>query len=39
MRAARLATRLRDYDWAAAFIELLIVVVGILIGLRVSNWN
>lgn len=39
MRAARLAARLRDYDWAAALIELLIVVVGILIALRVSNWN
>lgn len=39
MRTARLARRLRDYDWAAAFIELLIVVVGILIALRVSNWN
>jgi len=39
MRAIRLATRLRHYDWAAAFIELLIVVVGILIALRVSNWN
>ncbi len=39
MRAARLAKHLRDYDWAAAFIELLIVVVGILIALRVSNWN
>lgn len=39
MRTVRLAARLRDYDWAAAFIELLIVVVGILIALRVSNWN
>jgi hypothetical protein len=39
MRTARLARRLREYDWAAAFIELLIVVVGILIALRVSNWN
>lgn len=35
----RLATRLRNYDWTAAFIELLIVVVGILIALQVSNWN
>lgn len=39
MRATRLATRLRNYDWAAAFIELMIVVVGILIALQVSNWN
>lgn len=39
MRAARIAARLRDYDWIAALFELLIVVVGILIALQVSNWN
>lgn len=39
MRITRLAVRLRNYDWAAAFIELAIVVVGILIALQVSNWN
>jgi hypothetical protein len=39
MRLLRLATRLRSYDWTAAVIELLIVVVGILIALQVSNWN
>ncbi len=39
MRTARLAARLRHYDWAAAVIELMIVVVGILIALQVSNWN
>jgi hypothetical protein len=39
MRAMKLATRLRHYDWTAAIIELLIVVVGILIALQVSNWN
>lgn len=39
MRVARLARRLRQYDWTAAFMELLIVVVGILIALRLSTWN
>jgi len=35
----RIAQRLREHDWFAAGIELLIVVVGILIALQVSNWN
>ncbi len=39
MRIMRLAARLRSYDWTAATIELVIVVVGILIALQVSNWN
>ncbi len=39
MRVMMLAARLRNYDWTAAAIELLIVVVGILIALQVSNWN
>ena len=39
MRLARLAQRLRAYDWTAAVIELLIVIAGILVALQVSNWN
>jgi hypothetical protein len=39
MRTARLVARLREHDWLAAVIELVIVVVGILIALQVSNWN
>lgn len=35
----KLALRLREYDWTAVVIELLVVVVGILIALQVSNWN
>ena len=35
----RLVQRLREHDWLAAFIEVLIVVIGILIALQVSNWN
>jgi len=36
---SRISRRLRDHDWVAALIDLLIVVVGILIALQVSNWN
>ena len=39
MNISKLGTRLRTYDWTAAVIELVIVVVGILIALEVSNWN
>lgn len=39
MRVTKLALGLREYDWMAAVNELLIVVVGILIALQVSNWN
>jgi len=35
----KLALRLREYDWMAAVIELVIVVAGVLIALQVSNWN
>ena len=35
----RLARRLRNHDWVEAFIDLVIVVAGILIALQVSNWN
>ena len=39
MAVRRLAHRLREHDWFAALVELLIVIVGILIALQVSNWN
>ena len=39
MSLVKLSTRLRAHDWTAAVIELLIVVVGILLALQVSNWN
>ena len=35
----KLVTRLREHDWLAALIELVIVAVGILLALQVSNWN
>jgi hypothetical protein len=39
MSGAKLIKRLREHDWLAAIIELVIVAVGILLALRVSNWN
>ena len=39
MSGAKLIQRLRDHDWLAALIELVIVVAGILLALQVSNWN
>lgn len=39
MAVARLSRRLREHDWFAAAIEVLIVIVGILVALQVSNWN
>jgi hypothetical protein len=39
MSLRSLATRLRERDWTAVAIEVLIVIVGVFIGLQVSNWN
>jgi hypothetical protein len=39
MQPARFVQRLRDHDWMAAAIELVIVIAGILIALQVSNFN
>lgn len=39
MSGAKLIKRLREHDWLAAVIELVIVAVGILLALQVSNWN
>ncbi|KCZ82932.1 hypothetical protein HAD_14632 [Hyphomonas adhaerens MHS-3] len=35
----RLATSIRKQDWFTVFIETLIVVFGVFIGLQVNNWN
>ena len=35
----RIALGLRKHDWGMVLIEVLIVVVGILIGLQVDDWN
>lgn len=39
MSLSKLTSRLREHDWLAALIELVIVIVGILIALQVSNLN
>ena len=39
MPPTRFLHRLRNHDWTGALIELVIVIVGILIALQVSNWN
>lgn len=35
----RVIVHLRRQDWTAVFIELAVVVVGVFIGVQVSNWN
>ena len=35
----RAIAKLRAQDWTAITIELAIVVVGVFIGMQVSNWN
>lgn len=35
----RIATSIKNQDWFVVFVELLIVVVGIYIGLQVDGWN
>ena len=39
MSLRSLARHLRARDWTAVAIEVLIVIVGVFIGLQVSNWN
>ncbi|QDP19266.1 hypothetical protein [Sphingomonas xanthus] len=36
---ARIAQRIRAHDWFAAAIEVAIVVLGIFLGLQVTQWN
>ena len=35
----RAIERLRQHEWLAVMIELLIVILGMLIGIQASNWN
>jgi hypothetical protein len=39
MSLRTLVLRLRERDWTSVIIEVLIVVVGVFIGLQVTNWN
>jgi hypothetical protein len=35
----RMARNIRKQDWFVVFIEIMIVVIGILIGLQIDDWN
>ncbi|MBK6454285.1 MAG: hypothetical protein KA760_06340 [Steroidobacteraceae bacterium] len=39
MNLRRIVEHVRKLDWTAFGIELLIVIVGVFIGIQVSNWN
>jgi hypothetical protein len=39
MNLRRIVEHVRKLDWPAFGIELLVVIVGVFIGLQVSNWN
>lgn len=35
----RLSVRLKQHDWVAVAIELALIMVGVFLGIQVSNWN
>lgn len=35
----RISQHVKDQNWTAIWIDFLIVVVGVFVGLQVSNWN
>jgi hypothetical protein len=39
MLPRRIASYLKDRNWTAVGIELLVVVIGVFLGLQVDNWN
>ena len=39
MLPRRIASHLKDQNWKAVVIELLVVVIGVFLGLQVDNWN
>ena len=39
MILCRIAAHFRRQDWTAVFIELIVVVVGVFIGVQASNWS
>ena len=39
MILSRIARHMKQQHWTAVFIELVIVILGVFIGLQVSNWN
>ena len=39
MRFRRLRTRMRAQDWFGAGVDLVLVVLGVFLGIQMSNWN
>jgi hypothetical protein len=39
MLLRRITKDVTDQNWFAVFIDFLIVVVGVFIGIQVANWN
>lgn len=39
MLLRRLSQHIKDQNWFAVFLDLFIVVVGVFLGIQVSNWN
>jgi hypothetical protein len=39
MIVSRLVDRLKEEHWTGVFIELVIVILGVFIGMQVNNWN
>ena len=35
----RLSARFREHDWLTVFVELLIVMIGVFLGIQAANWN
>ena len=35
----RLARHLREQNWTAIFIEFVLLVLGVFLGIQVANWN
>ena len=39
MMLRRLAQALKEQNWTAIFIEFVLLVVGVFLGIQVANWN
>ena len=39
MNLRRLRRHVKDHDWFAVFVDFVIVVAGVFVGIQVSNWN
>src|SRR5688500_3387780 len=39
MRLRRITAHLKDQNWIAVLLDFVIVVLGVFVGLQVSNWN